>query len=111
MENEQTYKCAKLSVDCTPNDPVDIKAGGPEWLGFDFFVKDTQAEEYIQYIKATLISLDIPLNSIYISDYFLLTEKELWNKERIYNVIKKDAQMLKFEASRSYAQNKQAKQL
>ena len=30
-------KCSKISVDCIHNDPVDIKAGEAEILGYDFF--------------------------------------------------------------------------
>lgn len=32
-------RCSKISVDCVSNDPVDIRCGGPEFLGFDFLCK------------------------------------------------------------------------
>ena len=28
--------CWRMSIDCVPNDPVDTRAGGPAYLGFDF---------------------------------------------------------------------------
>lgn len=32
-----TYQ--KLMFDCVENDPVDVKAGGPAYLGFDFVIE------------------------------------------------------------------------
>lgn len=98
-------RCAKIGVDCTKNDPVDHKAGGPEWLGFDFFVRTQDAEEIMEYISAVLASLNIPEKSIYISSFYNLSETAIWTKERIYETIKKDAEMLIHEASRCYNTN------
>ena len=98
-----SVKCAKIGVDCTKNDPVDVKAGGPEWLGFDFFVKVKDAEEIMEYISSVLASLSIPKHEIYISEFYTLSENAVWTKERIYQTIKKDAEMLIQEASRSYS--------
>ena len=100
-----TFKCAKIGVDCTKNDPVDYKAGGPEWLGFDFFVKAQEAADIMEYISSVLASLNIPELEIYISDFYNLSETAIWTKERIYETIKKDAAMLIHEASRSYSTN------
>ena len=33
---EKIINCTRIAVDCVANDPVDIKCGGPEYLGFDF---------------------------------------------------------------------------
>ena len=45
----------KIVVDCEENDPVDINAGGPMWLGFDFYINDTDnIEEYKSFIKEEL---------------------------------------------------------
>ena len=42
----------KIVVDCEENDPVDINAGGPMGLGFDFYINDTDnIEEYKSFIK------------------------------------------------------------
>ena len=40
--NMEKIKCRKISVDSVYNDPVDIRCGGPEYLGFDFFVKEAK---------------------------------------------------------------------
>ena len=42
--------CNKIAVDCVHNDPVDIRCGGPLYLGFDFFVKKEETDEMIEYI-------------------------------------------------------------
>ena len=53
MEKE-LVKCTEIGVDCVENDPVDIRCGGPEYLGFDFFV-------------LTLSELRVPAINIYSS--------------------------------------------
>lgn len=44
MDNN-LIRCSQISVDCVANDPVDIRCGGPEYLGFDFNVRVEQTEE------------------------------------------------------------------
>lgn len=39
MSNKKV-NCVKISVNCVANDPVDIRCGGPNYLGFDFFVEE-----------------------------------------------------------------------
>ena len=43
MKNK--VNCTNICVECVANDPVDIRCGGPKYLGFDFPVKDTELEE------------------------------------------------------------------
>ena len=40
--NEGVTILKKIVVDCERNDPVDIRCGGPDYLGFDFYVKDEE---------------------------------------------------------------------
>ena len=42
--SEDLIKCTKICVNCVPNDPVDIRCGGPNYLGFDFFVREEETE-------------------------------------------------------------------
>lgn len=102
MKNNVLYKCAHLVVECAKNDPVDVRAGGPAWLGFDFFVNDNETEKMIEYIDAALASLEIPNQAIYISEFVNLPANKLWTKERILAEIQKEAEYLKHEASRNY---------
>ena len=41
----EKIKCKKISVDSVYNDPVDIRCGGPEYLGFDFYVKEEEVKD------------------------------------------------------------------
>lgn len=54
-----------FEVDCVKNDPVDYKAGGPYYLGFDFTIKAKTKEiayEYEKLIRKALKKYDIPLD-------------------------------------------------
>ena len=44
----------KVVVDCEKNDLVDVKCGGPQYLGFDFYVDDFDDEEIENFIRRTL---------------------------------------------------------
>lgn len=101
MEN-RLIKCSRIGVDCVVNDPVDIRCGGPEYLGFDFNVKEEVTEEMKQFIVVTLETLQIPLANIYICGIKELEEKDVWDKKRIVETIQKNASYLKSEASRNY---------
>lgn len=100
--NDNLVKCTRINVNCAHNDPVDIKCGGPEYLGFDFNVKEEQAEEMKKFIIATLEIFEVPLISIYASSKIELNEKYVWTKERIVESIKKEAKYLQKEANRNY---------
>lgn len=101
MKNKN-IKGAKISVDCVPNDPVDIRCGGPEYLGFDFFVREEETEILKEFISITLNNFEIPITNIYVSNFLDLSPNEVWNKERIVECIKKEVDYLKHEASRNY---------
>lgn len=103
MENNNIHTCAKISVNCTKNDPVDIKAGGPEWLGFDFYVKYEEAESIMEYIDALLTSFEIPYENISIVQILDTSLKNIWTKERILSEIAKDSEYLKHESTRYYS--------
>lgn len=80
---KELIKYSKIMVDCVHNDPVDIKAGGPAYLGFDFFVKSEEVQEMINFITVTLQEYKIPLVNIGIDPIPLcLTLDEFWTKEK-----------------------------
>ena len=95
--------CSKISVDCAYNDPVDVRAGGSEILGFDFFVKNTETTEMIKFIIQTLKESGIPLMSIGVTQKnVFLSEKKIWTKTRILKCILKEAEYVKSESNRNY---------
>ena len=102
MNNNNLINCSKICVNCVANDPVDIRCGGPDYLGFDFFVNEEQTEDMQKFIALTLETLEVPLTNMYVSGKRCLDEKDVWTKKRIVEAIKMDALYLKNEAQRSY---------
>ena len=86
MENK-LIKCSRIGVDCVANDPVDIRCGGPEYLEFDFNVKEEETEEMKKFIAVTLETLEIPLTNLYICGNRELEENDIWDKKRIVEAI------------------------
>lgn len=103
MDNNDLIKCSRISVDCVVNDPVDVKCGGPEYLGFDFNVKEEQTEEMQDFITTTLKKFEVPLESIYVSEKISIKEQDIWTKERIAATIANDAKYLQEEAAMNYS--------
>lgn len=102
MSNNNLIKCSQISVNCVVNDPVDVRCGGPEYLGFDFNVREEQTEEMKIFIAATLKEFEIPLASMYVYDIIDLTENNVWTKERIIKAVSDDAKDLQSAAERDY---------
>ena len=95
-------ECSSISVNCVANDSVDIRCGGPQFLGFDFFVEKEKAEEMLEFIVITLKAFEVPLKNIYISGEKELEKKDIWTKERIVESIMNDAEYLQTEAQSNY---------
>ena len=93
-------KCDKIGVDCVYNDPVDISAGGPEYLGFDFFVREEETEKMQEFICRCLIKYNVPIVSVYTDGKCYLNEKMIWNEERIESSIIKEADYLIHESKK-----------
>lgn len=93
-KNNNQVKCSKLGVDCVKNDPVDIRCGGPNYLGFDFCVRSEEKEEMINYIKATLDTLKVPFVNITYEGLVLVDESQVFDKDKIFASISKDASYL-----------------
>ena len=94
--------CNKIAVDCVHNDPVDIRCGGPYYLGFDFFIKKEETDEMINYIIEELNQNNIPIISIYKTIQVELEPEHVWTKERIHNCILKEKDYIISESKRSY---------
>ena len=102
MEKE-LINCSKIVVDCAYNDPVDVRAGGPKILGFDFYVKNEETEEMIRFIEETLKETKVPLMSIgVIQQNLFLCKKQIWTKTKIAECILKEADYIIKEAARNY---------
>ena len=82
-------RCVKICVDCIENDPVDIRCGGPQYLGFDFYVEIDKKDGIIEFIKNKLVELDLPLKKIYCQEEKEISESKVWNSDRICIAIEK----------------------
>lgn len=102
----EEFKCRRISVDSVYNDPVDIRCGGPEYLGFDFFVKEDEVKEMAVFIADTMNKYGVPLEGInVVEDTLTLNEDKVWTKERIDACIQKDASYLISEGRRGYSRS------
>lgn len=92
--------CYKVSIDCQENDPVDIKCGGPEYLGYDFFIDCESAKEIIDYIKETCNELNVPILDLYLDQekFYEKDEDKVWTKEKIYKCIESNDAGLNFNS-------------
>ena len=101
--------CSKICVDCVPNDIIDIRCGGPVFLGFDFYVPVKDTLQMIEFIKITLEELHIPLIEIYLAGEELVSSKNVFTKNMIVKNILKDKDYLIEEASLRETNNYQLK--
>ena len=79
--------CSQIVVDCAPNDNQDIRMGGPQYLGYDFFVLREQADEMLEHVKNVIHQTGAPLIRAYIGDTVVKTTDQVWTKERIAKCI------------------------
>ena len=91
-------KCFKVVVDCQKNDEVDIKCGGPEYLGYDFYVDPEIVTEMMEYIQETCKELNVPIINIYFDCSKYYNKKDFWTKEKIYECIENNEAGLNFNA-------------
>ncbi len=97
-------KCVKIAVDCIKNDPVDVRAGGAEILGYDFFVDETEKVQLVGVIKNTINELNLPLMGINVLDeVYSLDENDVWRKERIIECIIRESAIIISEAEHQKA--------
>ena len=98
--------CTTIGVDCVANDPVDIRAGGPEYLGFDFSVPTKDYDYMKEFIIDTLLGYEIPIIGIYKAGEKDLPKEKVWTESKIAAEIRKDAKYLQSEANRNYPRQK-----
>lgn len=77
----------QVTIDCAKNDPVDIRAGGPKMLGFDYRIdSDMSREDLRTQLKEICIRNKISFIKIYIA--------EISNPIKIWNINKIEANMI-----------------
>lgn len=81
-----------ITIDTEENDPVDIRCGGPRYLGFDFVVDaDEDVKDLEKFIKSTFSKFGRSYQRIYINrDTVEVPKNQIWNRENIESCIKKN---------------------
>ena len=82
--------CSVIDVDCYPNDPEDVKFGGPKFVGFEFWVKKSDKELMTNYVKCMLYEYGIPFININNSHYKIVNEKDIHTPLMIRSIIEEN---------------------
>lgn len=105
--DKNLVKCSKISVNCVENDPIDIKCGGPKYLGFDFYVREEEKDKMRIIICSSINEIGIPIESIFITNNIYKDVENVWYKEiEIRNQIKKNSTYLYKNAINEYRTRK-----
>lgn len=87
VKKVEAYEAIHYSVDCKKNDPVDIKCGGPYYLGFDFYVDIERPEEEVrEKIRELLEKYNKPCVSIHARHHRAV--KKLWTDDMMEEYIR-----------------------
>ena len=75
----------RVVIDCERNDWEDIKCGGPQFLGFDFKVDDSEDDKDLEeWLRKTLKTYGHKIYSIRIYKI----DEEVWTREKMEECIK-----------------------
>jgi len=78
-----------VSIDTIPNDPVDVRCGGPYYLGFDFKVDaDEDVSNLREYLTSVFADCHKPYERISITTTTVDVPKEhIWSREKMRQYI------------------------
>lgn len=88
--NETLFVGRQLNIDVTPNDSVDIRCGGPQYLGYDFVVDaDLNPQDLKKEIERIFYDLHRSYMRMSISSSTVNVPKnQIWSLEQIFDCIK-----------------------
>ena len=87
-------KAVKITVDCKENDRVDVRCGGPLYLGFDFYVNPRYGlEMYKAYIRECFSKHRIPCLSMRCNEVEVKADQQLWTKPALRKAIFKQTEL------------------
>lgn len=93
---KKIIECVHIAIDCQENDRQDIRMGGPQYLGYDFYVEKAKAKEMLAYITKTMKTLKIPLLDIRNAGKVYKEEHQVWTEERIHKCLANNEAGLEF---------------
>ena len=76
-----------IKINCKANDAVDMRCGGPPFLGLDFYV-DIDDESIKAWLKKALKKHGHPVMSITLGDEIEIAPKNLWSRQKIEGCLK-----------------------
>lgn len=76
-------KALIISVDCEKNNSKDVMAGGPEYLGYDFVVKEEDVEEMRHKIAVLIKKQNQPLIRTYVKYNENIKAEHIWSLKEI----------------------------
>ena len=91
MQTEKVtlVKVNHFCVDCEKNDEVDINCGGPDYIGYDFFVDyDIEKKDVIALIEKELKKYKQPLLRSIRTHKQQIRISSLWSLDKIKKCIK-----------------------
>jgi len=91
MKTKNIEVCDAIFIDisCQSNDPVDIRAGGPEILGYEFYVSpDEDIKEIEDFLKKCIKKYNQPYMGMTNKKREDFPVKHLWTKEKMEECIK-----------------------
>lgn len=78
-----------IDISCEYNDSVDVKAGGPAMLGYDFYVSsDENIEELKTFLENCIKKYNRPFISILHRKAKDVAIKNIWTREEMEECIK-----------------------
>lgn len=81
-----------IGVNCEANDPIDVKCGGPEYLGYDFYISIEENLSIVERnIKQYLIDNKKPFVSIVHNLIEDFNVEDLWSLEKIEKCIHEES--------------------
>lgn len=79
--------CLKVVVDSCDNDPVAIKWGGPEYIGFNFNIRPRDLNRVCDLIFEITSSISVPCRRILYDDGGYVDEEEICSDDQIIEEI------------------------
>lgn len=83
-------KYYSISLDVAENDPVDIRCGGPHFLGFDFYVylEENDKDELIEKLRVACRNRKFPMFNISMTEKETKGKNKIWNTDQMLQEIK-----------------------
>ena len=96
---------AVIDVDCYPNTEDNIKYGGPQYVGFEFWARKKDKEVVTNYVKCMLYEYNVPFINIRNTKSKIVNESELHTKEQIKDIIERNKDHM-FEEYKIYSKKR-----